>query len=399
MYYKWDRIFDSKVSSMESCGILAIGPSGMIKPVENQVIPLNVLFRSCVPYYDGYLLITPGILLYVNPAEMTSENRIDMKFIDGAYANGLVVLGTDDGKIIYGRERLIFQDYPRRLIAINRINNCDDIVVIAGKNQIVILHDTDNKIEYTQVAANYNFINAYLYDSKLIAYSDDGYLNIYFVDENYNVDKNSLYRINIRKVMTMCAVNNMYIDHSKNNLDIYFLCDNGMVAVIPDFIYSRKTIDEIGSNLLMYAAKLTDTSYFKDMIKYIDTYIIVGYGEELQSCLKVKDIKNLIIQHNTLSSISGPERYMYNFASIYESKYEGSILQLGAIIEKNIPVYQDDKGYYIDKKDAVIEDYESEVIDVEDVIKLPPIWENDKIYVNTTDETKVRLNVLVNSEV
>jgi ribosomal protein L30E len=330
---------------------------------------------------------------------MTSENRIDMKFIDGVYANGLVVLGTDDGKIIYGRERLTFQDYPRRLLAINRINNCDDIVVIAGKNQIVILHDTDNKIEYTQVTANYNFINAYVYDSKLITYSDDGYLNIYFVDENYNVDKNSLYRINIRKVMSMCAVNNMYIDHSKNNLDIYFLCDNGMVAVIPDFIYSRKTIDEIGNNLLMYAAKLTDTSYFKDMIKYIDTYIIVGYGEELQSCLKVKDIKNLIIQHNTLSSISGPERYMYNFASIYESKYEGSISQLGAIIEKNISVYQDDKGYYIDKKDTVIEDYESEVIDVEDAIKLPPVWENDKIYVNTTDETKVRLNVLVNSEV
>ena len=398
MYYKWDRIFNTQISSIDYTGILAIGPSGMICPIEDKVTKLNVTFRSCVPYYDGYLLLTPGILIYTNVENLSSENRFDLKFIDGAYNDGLVILCSEDGKILYGREKLKFEDYPRKMMGINRVNNCNGNIVISGKHQIVILVDKKDSLEYHQVTSGSTFTNAYIYDNKLIALSEDGYLTIYFVDDDMNIDKNDAYRINVKKILNMVTINGMYIDYGRGVFDIYFLCDNGMVAVIPNFNYTKEMLDDPKTDLLMYATKLTSNSFFKDMIKYMDTYIIVGCGEELESCVKTKGLKDLIIQHNMLSSITGPQRYMYNFASTYESKYEGDVDELSGVITVELPVYQDEHGYYIDKKDTIINGVETEIIDVPCATQVP-IWDNDKIYVNASETIMVVLNALVNSEV
>ena len=107
-----------------------------------------------------------------------------------------------------------------------------------------------------------------------------------------------------------------------------------------------------GEGLRSYlTAKLTNDSYFKDMIKYEDKYIIVGYGEETKSCVQTTMLKSGIIEHNILNDVTGPERYVYNSCTVYENKYDKSISGLKAIITRYLPVYRDDNGIYISKSD------------------------------------------------
>ena len=44
-FYKWNRIFDSGVKYIGSTGIIALGPSGLLRPIENIQMPLNMNSR------------------------------------------------------------------------------------------------------------------------------------------------------------------------------------------------------------------------------------------------------------------------------------------------------------------------------------------------------------------
>ncbi len=401
-YYEWNRVCDSGVRTLENTGIIALGHNQMLNPIENIKKDINVTFTSCIPYFYGYLLICPGLLVYINIENKASENKLDLTLIDGAFCNNTVVLGTRDGKILYGKEPLKFQEYSRHMNNIRRINECNGKFVLCGDKQISILWEDNNKFNYTTVVTDYSYINAYLYRDKLFAYSEDGYLNIYFVDDKMNIDKVNFYRVNIQDTIHDVKVNNMFVEYNRT-FDIYFLCDDGFMALIPDFKYTKDTIKDIGNNLLMYSAKLTSSSSFKDMMKYNDTYIIVGYGMEGNSCVKTTMLKDSIINHNILSNVTGPARYVYNFCSSYENTYldtHEDLHDLVLISHMKLPVYEDtDKvgGLYIKYSDIKTH-YKFDIVDIENVIDLS--WMNDtipeKIYVARPGLCDVTLKIFVN---
>lgn len=409
-YYKWNRVFNSEYSYIGFSGIMALGKSGILRPIEGDCIttntpintmPLNTEMSACVPYFDGYLLITPGLLIYTNMYGQSSENKIDLALIDGVmlnkYDTPLVVLGTSDGKIIFGKEALNFQEYTKKLKNIKRINKCNDKAIICGNNTIAIMwQDKSNNIKFKQLAIPYNLINAYLYDDKIFAYSDDGYLNIYFVDSEYNIMQSSLYRINIAKHIVDAEVLNMYIDYNKS-CDVYFTCDHGMMAVIPEFNFTQDTIDDLQSKIFIYAAKLTPNSYFMDMIKHGSDYIIVGYGEELHSFVKTKQLKESIIIHNLLNDISGPQRYMYNFASSYESKSDFDVFGLNIITYVEEKVFTKGNKKYINWSNIDTKGHEYKVLDIPDsVVKYIDKWP-DPVEVNTDKDTSmVKISICIN---
>ena len=387
-YYKWNRIFDSGVSSVGNSGILAVGHSGLLRPIENIYQKMNMQFYSCVPYFEGYLLITPGTLLYVNLEGKVSQNQLDLVLVDGTFINGMVILVTRDGKILYSKKPLVFEEYHKHLNNISRINKCDDKAIICSENSISIMWDSNNKIEFRQLATRYHHINAYLYDGKVITYSDDGYLNIYFIDSNFNILPNSLYRINISKNIPDTVINNIYIDHYTDTCDIYFLCDYGTLAVIPNFNYTSETIKDIHDSLVLYASKATASSHFTDMIRYKDEFIIVGHGEETNSCVKTKKLKDEIISHNIIKDITDAQRYMYNMSYTYESKYKEynpDIKDLGVMTIVSAPVHIDDNGKYINVKDLDIsKKYVVYVLKVFNSIKTQSLY--GKVYVDTNSD-------------
>ena len=383
-FYKWNRIFDSGVKYIGSTGIIALGPSGLLRPIENIQMPLNVEMFSCVPYFDGYLLISPGTLIYTTINGSTSENKLDLALIDGVFIDGVVILGTSDGKLLYSDKPLIFKEHSRKLAKINRINKCDNKAVICGDTTIALLWAQDNKVQFKQLSTVYHHINAYLYNDKLITYSSDGYLNIYFVDEEFNILANTIHRINIAKHLSDAKVNTIYVD----NGDIYFVCDNGTIALMPDFRYTRESIDAIGDKLILYAAKLTANSYFTDMMHYNDEFIIVGYGEEMNSCIMTKELKSSIINHNILTNITGPQRYMYNFANTYECKYAsngGDINKLGIVMVKELPVHKMFNEKYILLHEMNLDVRGFNVIDIPDSITKGVY--GDSVPVNTDKAT------------
>ena len=404
MYYKWDRVFDSELRTLELSGIIAAGQSGLIRPIEDKMTPMNVLITAGMPYFDGYLLLGPGLIIYIDVNGLSSENKIDMDISDGGFYNGFAVICSKDGKILIGTEKLTFQDYSHNMRSINKVNLCGDKFALSGNCQVSIIWQENDKIKYTQVGSAYNFKNAFVYDKKVFAYSDDGYLNIYFTDDDMNIDSQSLYRVNVDKALKNAdpglVIYNMYVDHGKTN-DIYFLCNKGVVAVIPDFKYDRTSVDTIENNLIIYASKLTNDSHFMDMIHYKDTFVLVGYGEERESCITTKMLGTRIVEHNFLSSSSGADRYMYNFGTTYETKYLEShenISNITALAHLKLNVHQDDNGYYISKDDIDI-NHRYDIVDVEDAISVPFEWINDKIYVNVMSDARVTLLVYVNEEV
>ena len=392
-YYRWERIIDTGIREFGVSGILAIGQTGLYRPIENLKLDTNVSFSSGVTYYDGYLLLAPGIIVYSDINGNSSETKVDLRLNNGAFHDGMIVLGTEDGKILIGAQKLQFQEYPRTMKSINRINVCVDKFIIAGDNQISILWKENNEIKYTAIGSKYNFINAYVYRDKVFALSSDGYLNIFFVDENMKTNPSDVYRVNVRKALKDVEVNNMYVEATKTN-DIYFLCSAGEVALIPDFNYTKETIDDIGDSLLLYAAKLTNDSFFKDMIIYGDKYIIVGHGEETKSCIQTTMLKTGIIEHNILNDIDGPERNVYN----HSEKSGGTISDLRAIVTKTLPVYQDDHGHYIYAPDIIVNGFYTELIEAHDALD-DNGWVNNKIYVRSTSTSEVVLSVDVNRRV
>ena len=399
-FYKWDRIFDSGVSHMGSTGIISLGRSGLLRPMENIQMPLNVELRACVPYFDGYLLIGPGLLIYTNIQGQSSENKLDLSLIDGIFMNGMVVLCTSNGKILFGKEPLVFQEYTRRLKNINRINNCDNKAVICGDNILAILWEKEpNQIQFKQLATVYKYNNAYLYDDKLFAYSDDGYLNIYFVDSNYNILPDTLCRINLSGNIIDAKIHDIYVDHNTTN-DIYIICDHGTIAVIPDFNYTQETISDTDGKLFIYEAKLTANSYFKDMMKYKNEFIIVGYGEEMASCIKTKQLKESIIIHNLLNDITGAQRYMYNFACTYESKYEYDVVGLRLITCVDVPVYIEEDKKYIYYSTIDTKGHPFDIIDIPDsVVKYIDEWPNPVEVVTDNNTSMVKISVRLNSHI
>lgn len=394
MYYKWERIKDTGIREYGVSGILTMGQTGIYRPIENLKLNTNVFFSSCVEYFEGYLLISPGIIVYSDIAGNSSETKIDLKLKDGVFSRGKVILGTEDGKILIGKKKLEFQEFNRSMKTINRINRCQDKVVLCGDGQISILwQNDDNKIEYVPIGYPYNFVNAYLYRNTVFALSTDGYLNIVYLDDNCKL-QSDIYRINIRKALKDVNVYNIYVDAGRT-MDIYFLCSDGEVALMPDFKYTKDTISNAKNNLLLYAAKLTNDSIFKDMIKYEDKYIIVGYGEETKSCIQTTMLKNGIIEHNILNSITGPERSVYNSCASYENKYieaGGDITDLRAIVTREVPVYKDSKGNYISKKDINVNDHYTELIEVYNAVDHNG-WQDDKIYVTMQNTATVVLCV------
>lgn len=393
-YYKWERVIDTEIRAVGTSGILAIGQTGLYRPIENLKLNTNVFFNTAIPYYDGYLLVAPGIIVYSDISGHCSETKIGLNIIDGVFMNGLIVMGTADGKILVGKQKLQFEEYNRTMMTINRINKCGNKIILCGKNQISIMWIEDDELKYSTIGTSYDFINAYIYRDKIFALSTDGYLNVYFVDKNMKTNPSDGYRINVLGALKDVEIYNMYVEATKT-IDIYFLCSNGEIGLIPDFNYTKDTIVDIGSTLIMYAAKLTDNSYFKDMIQYEDKYIIVGYGEETKSCIQTTMLKNGIIEHNILNDITGPERNVYNYSTVYENKYinsGGSISDLRAIVTRNIPVYQDGNKYYISKSDISVDGYYTELIEVPEAVNQNG-WVDDKIYVKTSSATKVVLSV------
>ena len=383
-YYKWERIMDTGIRAMGVSGILAIGHTGLYRPIENLKLDTNICFNACIPYYEGYLLVAPGVIVYSDISGNCSETKVNLNLVDGVFMNGLMVMGTADGKILYGRERLKFQDYDRTMMTINRINQCGDKIILCGKNQISIMWDKDSKLQYSTIGANCEFVNAYIYRNQIFALSTDGYLNIYFTDDNMRIDPN-VYKINVRNALKDVDVYNMYVEATKTN-DIYFLCSSGEVGLIPDFNHTKESIANIGNGLLMYAAKLTNDSYFKDMIKCEDKYIIVGYGEETKSCVQTTMLKSGIIEHNILNDVTGPERYVYNSCTVYENKYSDNgrdISDLRVIVTRYLPVYHDDNGSFIRKSDINVDGFYAEIIDVPDAVKRNE-WTDEKIYIRET---------------
>lgn len=401
MYYKWDRIIDTGIRSIDNSGILAIGPSGLLRPIENFKEPTNVCFTSGTAYYDGYLLLKPGLLIYANADGHASENKINLRLNEGAFCNGLVVLGTEIGEILYSKTKLQFQDFNRNVSSIKRMNVCGNKVVICGKNHVSLMWEENDKIQFKLATSNYDFVNAYLYRNKIFALSTDGYLNVFFVDENNNIDTKNGYRVNIKKAMKDVEVYNLYVDCGRNTLDIYFLCSSGEVGLIADFNYDKDTIQNIGSDLVLYAAKLTKASFFKDMIKHGNKFIIVGYGEEHDSCIIISMLKSTIISHNILTDINGPERLVYEVCSLYENNYiesGGDINDLTAIITRDIPVYEDPNGNYIKKEDITVDGYPTELIFAKDGTDVNG-WVDNKKKVNATGTTSVILSVEINRSV
>jgi hypothetical protein len=398
-FYKWDRIFDSGISDFVSSGIVALGKTGLLRPVENKQMPMNVELHACVPYFDGYLLIMPGLMLYINAEGQISENKIDLALTDGVFINGMILLATTDGKILFSKEPLVFKEHSRRLNKITRVNKCEDKAIICGDTTIAIAWEKDNRVEFKQLATHFHHINAYLYDGKIFSFSDDGFLNVYFIDKEFNILPNSLYRIDINSNLIDATVNSIYIDHDSKTCDIYFLCNNGIVAVIPNFKYTKDSITEIDKNLIMYEAKLTDNSYFKDMTKYNDEYIIVGYGEETKSCIKTKQLKDSIIAHNLLNRISGPERYMHNFASTYESKYKKSKSEdtkMKALLTVHLIVYTNTDGSkYIKTTDIGLIPNSFTIYDVQDAISTE-VFSN--IIPVDTDKPKCKVTISISED-
>jgi hypothetical protein len=387
-YYKWERIIDTGIRVFGSDGIMAIGQTGLYRPIENLKLDTNVVFSSAVPYFDGYLLLAPGIIVYSDVNGNSSETKMDLRLTDGTICNGLIVLGTEDGRILLGKTKLQFQEYSRSLKTINRINTCKDKVVICGENQISILWEEDSTIKYSIISYNCNFINAYLSNNKIYALSSDGYLNIFFVDENMNWNTSDTYRVNVVKALKDVEVYNLYVESSKAD-DIYFLCSSGEIGLISDFNYNKDTIKDIGDKLILYAAKLTNNSFFKDMIQYDDKYIIVGYGEENKSCVQTTMLKTEIITHNILNDISGPERCIYNYSTSYEDKYTrsgGNISDLRSITTITVPVQHDSQGNYISKFISV-QGFYTDIIEVPDALYHTD--QGEKIYVRSSDTTDV----------
>jgi hypothetical protein len=392
-YYKWERVIDTRIREYGVSGIMAIGHTGLYRPVENRKLDTNIFFSSCVPYYDGYLLIAPGIVVYSDINGHSSETKMTLRLIDGAFCNGMIILGTEDGQILVGKDKLLFQEYPRTMKSIKRINACVDKIILCGDGQISIMWMKDNTIQYSAIGSPYNFINAFIYRNTIYALSTDGYLNVYFVNDDMKVISD-VYRVNVLKSLKDVEIYNMYVDAGKTT-DIYFLCSAGEVALIPDFNYTSDTIKDIGDNLLLYAAKLTNDSFFKDMIKYDNKHIIVGYGEETKSCVQVPMLKTSIIEHNILGDISGAERSVYNYSTVYENKYiadGGKLSDLRCIVTRDIPVRNDNNGNYISQDDISVDGFYADVIEVHNAID-DNGWINNKIYVNAKDTTKVVLSV------
>lgn len=383
-FYRWNRIFDSGVSYIGSSGIIALGRSGMLKPIENEYKPLNVELFSCVPYFDGYLLITPGLLIYSTIDGRVGETKLNLALVDGVFIDGVVILGTTDGKLLFSDRPLTFKEHSKRLAKITRINKCDNKAVICGDNTIALMWAQDKRMQFRQLATNYHHVNAYLYNDKIITYSKDGYLNIYYVDKEFNILSDTLHRIHVSEHLPDANVNSIYVD----NGDIYLVCDNGTIGVIPNFNYSREMIDYSGDKLIMYAAKLTATSYFTDMIRYNNEFIIVGYGEEMNSCIKTKQLKSSIINHNILTKITGPQRYMYNFASTYEDKFfnvGGDINNLGIIVTRELPVHTLYGNKYILMHEMDLGARAFDIVDIPDAINKTTF--SDHIDVDTDKDT------------
>ncbi len=399
-FYEWNRVCDSGINAMESSGIIALGTKYLYQPMENNIKPINVAFTSCVPYFYGCLLICPGLMVYLDIEGRASENKLDLALIDGAFYDNMVVIGTSDGKILYGTEPLKFQEYTRHMNAISRVNECDGKFVLSGNMQISIMWREDSKIQYSSMASKYNFINAYMYNHTLFAYSDDGYLNIYYVDNNMKIDIDNYYRVNIQGTLKDYAINGMYVDHNRTT-DIYFVCDDGIVTVIPDFNYDKESIQDIGNDLVMYAARIADHTSIKDMINFNGTFIIAGYGVDNNSCIKATMLKESIISHNILANVSGPVRYVYNFASTYESKYlkdHDNLSDVSIITSVELPVYSEPGmiGNLYIKLDDINIKYDYDIIDIPTATR--PEYISARMPVCKPGTATVILQVYVNEE-